>query len=177
MADRDFRNIALVGFMGAGKSTVGQLLAELLNFDLVDTDRVIEAREGCRVEKIFERQGEAAFRALESAMVAELADAKRTVIATGGGLVVNPENFASLRRHSFLACLWASPETIFERVRRQTHRPLLQGPNPQAKVRELLGARAPIYQQSDLLVGVDFRSPAETARHIAQAFHQASPQA
>ena len=85
-------------------------------------------------------------------------------------LAVNPANIASLRRHALLVCLWATPETIYARVRHQTHRPLLQTPDPLARIRDLLADRTPAYRQADLIVGVDFRSPLETAKHIAAAF-------
>ncbi len=171
---RPYRNIALIGFMGAGKSTVGALVANLLDFEFVDTDRVIEERAGRRVSDIFATDGEAAFRDLESNLVRELESSRGKVIATGGGLPMNPDNFASLRRHAFVVCLWASVDTIYQRVRHQTHRPLLQIPDPPGRIRELLGQRSPVYRQADLLVGVDFRSPAESARQIVTAFRQAT---
>lgn len=174
---RQYRNVALVGFMGVGKSTVGYLLAELLGFQLVDTDKVIEQRTGRRISDLFATAGEPAFRALESALVQELESAQATVISTGGGLIVNPENLASLRRHALVVCLWASPRVIFERVHHQLHRPLLQGPDPLGTITALLTARTPCYKQADLLVGVDFRAPHETARHIATALRRLSPAA
>ncbi len=167
---REFRNIALTGFMGAGKSTVGFFLAEILRFDLVDTDKVIEERQGRRVTEIFSELGEPAFRAMEAAVVEELGLRTGLVIATGGGLILNPTNRALLRQHALIACLWASAETLFERVRTQSHRPLLRSPDPLLRIRELLEERAPIYREADLLVGVDFRHPPETARFIAEAF-------
>ena len=109
--------------MGVGKSTVGQVLASLLGFEFIDTDRVIETRTGRRIADIFAEEGEAAFRALEARMVAELETRSGLVISTGGGLIVNPENLASLRGHALIVCLWASPAVIFDRVRHQSHRP------------------------------------------------------
>jgi shikimate kinase len=169
---RQYRNIALVGFMGVGKSTVGQVLASLLGFEFIDTDRVIETRTGRRIADIFAEEGEAAFRALEARMVAELETRSGLVISTGGGLIVNPENLASLRGHALIVCLWASPAVIFERVRHQSHRPLLQTPDPQARIAELLEVRRPAYQEADILVGVDFRGAGDTARHIANSFRR-----
>lgn len=173
---RQYHNIALVGFMGVGKSTVGQILAGLLDFEFVDTDRVIETREGRRISDIFAAEGEPHFRDLETNLVREYETRPGLILSTGGGLVVRPENLASLRKHSLIVCLWASPAVIFERVRHQGHRPLLQTPDPLARITELLEQRKPAYQQADILVGVDFRSPQETAQYIANSFrllHQA----
>lgn len=158
--------------MGVGKSTVGQVLASLLGFEFIDTDRVIETRTGRRIADIFAQDGEPAFRALESSLVGEMETRSGLVISTGGGLIVNPKNLASLRGHALIVCLWASPAVIFERVRHQSHRPLLQTPDPQARIAELLEARRPAYQEADILVGVDFRGAGDTARHIANSFRR-----
>lgn len=170
---REYRNIALTGFMGAGKSTVGHILAELLGFEFVDTDRLIEQRQNRRISEIFEQDGEPFFRRLESELCRELESSSRRVIATGGGLAVDPANLESLRRHALVVCLWASPETLHERVRHQGHRPLLQDPDPLGRIRELLAARTPAYRKADILVGVDFRAPLDTARQIASGFRRA----
>ena len=169
---RQYRNIALVGFMGVGKSTVGQILASVLNFEFIDTDRIIETQTGRRIAEIFAQDGEPAFRAMETETVRELEDRSRLVISTGGGLIVNPVNLASLRQHALIVCLWASPAVIYERVRHQSHRPLLQAEDPQARIAELLDARRPAYQEADILVGVDFRGAGDTARHVANSFRR-----
>lgn len=174
---RQYRNVALIGFMGVGKSTVAGLAAGLLRFQVLDTDRVIEERAGRRISDIFATDGESAFREKEAALVLELETAEERVIATGGGLPMNPANFESLRKHAFVVCLWASPETIYQRVRFQGHRPLLQAPDPLERIRTLLAERAPVYRQADLMVGVDFRAPLETARTIVAAFRQARTEA
>lgn len=171
---RSYHNVALIGFMGAGKTTVGHVLADLLEFEFLDTDRMIEQREGCRITELFAHQGEAYFRQRESELCGELEALRGKVIATGGGLAVNPDNLASLRRHALVVCLCASPETVFQRVRTQTHRPLLQTPDPLGRIRELLSERAPCYRKADILVGVDYRSAAETARFIAASFRRAT---
>jgi shikimate kinase len=170
-ADRQFHNIALIGFMGVGKSTVGHVLADLLHFELVDTDKLLEQRTGRRITEIFAHDGEAAFRQLEAGLVAELALLRGKVISTGGGLVVDPANLNSLKHHALVVCLWASPETIYERVKNQVHRPLLHTPDPLGKIRELLAARTPAYRAADMMVGVDYRHAVEVARHIAKSFH------
>jgi shikimate kinase len=174
---REIQNLCLGGFMGTGKSTIGRLVAEQLRFEFVDTDEWIEAESGQTVTQIFERQGEAAFRAWEKRAVAEMETKKGAVIATGGGLAANPDNLASLKKHSLVVCLWASPETVFERVKDQTHRPLLQSPDPLQKIRDLLATRMPAYRQADVLVSTENRLPREIAFLIAQQFRASIPAA
>ena len=170
-APRDIRNLALVGFMGVGKSTVGRILAEQLRFDFLDTDERIEREAGRSVRQIFAEHGEPVFRGMERRLVQSLADRDRLIISTGGGLIVDPENLADLRQHAMVVCLWASPETIYERVRYQSHRPLLQAPDPLAKIRELLAQRESAYRQADVLVGVERRNAREIAQHIVHQFN------
>lgn len=163
-------NIALIGFMGAGKTSVGRLVAEQLHFDYLDTDDLIELRSGRTITEIFATDGEPAFRRLEADLVKELAARTKTVISTGGGLPVNPENLASLKTHALVVCLWASPENIWERVKHQTHRPLLHDPNPQQKIRDLLTAREPFYKQADVLLNTESRSVREVAQQVMHQF-------
>ena len=168
--DRRMANIALIGFMGAGKTTVGRLVAEQLHFDYLDTDEMIQSRTGRSITDIFTQTGEPAFRELERQVVAELAARERLVLATGGGLPAGAGNLASLKTHALVVCLWASPEKIWERVRFQTHRPLLHDPDPQKKIRELLSAREPFYKQADVLVNTDTRSVREVAMQVVHQF-------
>ncbi len=172
--DRRIVNIALIGFMGAGKTSVGRLVAEQLHFDYLDTDEMIQSRTGRTITDIFARDGEPAFRKLEEQIVAELTAYKRTVISTGGGLPVNQQNLASLKTHALVVCLWASPEKIWERVRNQTHRPLLNAPNPKEKIRELLAARAPFYRQADVLLNTELRAVREVAQQVIHQFRLAA---
>jgi shikimate kinase len=173
---RPLRNVALIGFMGVGKSTVGSMVAGLLDFGLVDTDRILEERSGRRISDIFAKDGEATFRRMESDLVRELEGVERKVISTGGGLPMTPGNLESLRSHAYVVCLWASVETVYQRVRHQGHRPLLHTPDPIATIRDLLQVRGPVYRQADLLLGVDYRSPNESARLIASAFRKIAGQ-
>jgi shikimate kinase len=168
--DRHIVNIALIGFMGAGKTSIGRLVAEQLHFDYLDTDEMTQSRTGRTITDIFTRDGEPAFRKLEEQIVAELTACKRTVISTGGGLPVNLQNLASLKTHALVVCLWASPEKIWERVKNQTHRPLLHGPDPQKKIRELLAAREPFYRQADVLLNTELRSVREVAQQVVHQF-------
>ena len=170
---RQLQNIALIGFMGTGKSAVGQLVAGQLHFTFLDTDHVIEARAGKSISEFFAQDGEPAFREQERGIVGELALRKKTVIATGGGLPAFDANLASLKTHALVICLWASPEGIWERVRGQTHRPLLLDPDPLAKIRGLLAVREPFYRQADVLVNTEMRSIREVAQQVIHQFRMA----
>lgn len=172
-APRSYQNIALCGFMGTGKSSVGRIVAEQLRFAFLDTDTVIEARAGKTVAEIFAEQGEAGFRELERKIVKELALRDHTVIATGGGLIVDPENLASLKQHALVVCLWASAETIWSRVKSQTHRPLLNEKDPLEKIQRLLKERAPFYKQADAGLTTELRSPREVAQQVLHQFRVA----
>lgn len=163
-------NLALIGFMGTGKTTIGRLLAAQLDYDFLDTDHWIETAAGKSIPDIFSQAGEAHFRALEQQLVAELAKRQRTVIATGGGLPCQGDNLERLRQHAYLVCLWASPETIFERVRHNSHRPLLQHPDPLGRIRELLAQRESFYRRADLLISTDGRPSREIVQHILHEF-------
>jgi shikimate kinase len=168
--NRQIHNLALIGFMGTGKSSVGQMLAAHLHFTFLDTDHTLEARAGKSVPEIFAQDGEPAFREWERRIVQDVAQRKKTVISTGGGLPANDANLASLKTHALVVCLWASEEKIWERVRGQSHRPLLQDPNPLAKIRSLLAIRKPFYQQADVLVNTEMRSLREVMLQIAHQF-------
>jgi shikimate kinase len=167
---RQLQNIALIGFMGTGKTSVGRLVAEVLHFDFLDTDELIEEYTGRSITDIFSKDGEAAFRLLEKKVVEELAGKTKTVISTGGGLPADPENLAQLKSCALVVCLWASTEKIWERVRHQSHRPLLHEADPQKKIRDLLAVREPFYRQADVLVNTGLRSPREVAQQIALQF-------
>lgn len=167
---RRFSNIALVGFMGTGKSTVGQIVASMLHFQFVDTDEMIEGMAGKRISEIFASDGEARFREYEREVVEHLKELKGAVISTGGGLVTKAENLASLKEHALVVCLWCSAETIFRRVGHQSHRPLLRVENPLERIRELLNERAPAYRQADVLLNSEFRKPREVATHVVHQF-------
>ncbi|MCA9985122.1 MAG: shikimate kinase [Anaerolineales bacterium] len=146
------KNIILTGFMGTGKTTVGQILAARLGYEFVDTDVLIEARTGRSIPAIFAEDGEAAFRQLERDIAAELAVQQGLVIATGGRLMLDPANAAALGGTGRIFCLTATPELILARVladEKAIERPLLQGPDPATRIRQLLAERAPLYAQFD----------------------------
>ena len=103
-------------------------------------------------------------------LVEEIAQSSDTVIATGGGLPVDPSNMASLKAHALVVCLWASPEKILDRVKTHNHRPLLNEPDPLAKIKDLLALREPFYRQADVLVNTEMRALREIATHVVHEF-------
>ncbi|MDB6067767.1 MAG: aroK [Pedosphaera sp.] len=159
--------------MGTGKSSVGRLLADQLHFDFLDTDELVESRAGKCISEIFSSEGETAFRQHELEVVAGLVARHRAIIATGGGVGASPVNLSSLKEHALVVCLWASPERIWERVRGQTHRPLLKDPDPLAKIRQLLAAREACYKQADVVMNTEAHSMTEVAQQVVLQFNQA----
>lgn len=140
-------NIVLTGFMGTGKTTVGHLLAQRLNYAFIDTDHQIEERIGCTIAEFFRTQGEAAFRKLEGELARELSARRGLVIATGGRMMLDRANAAALSKTGRVFCLVATPEEILQRISKDTHeRPLLQGPDPLKKIIALLQEREPGYR-------------------------------
>lgn len=141
--------IVLTGFMGTGKSTVGKLVATELGYDFVDTDVLIESRYG-PIPDIFREHGEAYFRKVEHEIAAELVDRSAIVVATGGRMMLDPANVATLGADSRIFCLVATADEILKRVlgdESPIERPLLAGPNPRQRVVDLLAERSPHYQQ------------------------------
>jgi shikimate kinase/3-dehydroquinate synthase len=139
-------NIAITGFMGTGKSAVGQEVARRLGWQFIDMDDVIVERAGKSISRIFAEDGEPAFRALESQVCADLSVQDRLVIATGGGALVNADNRRTMMRGGTVVCLNADPEEILRRVGDDDNRPLLNVPDPRARIAELLDARRAAYQ-------------------------------
>lgn len=159
-------NIILTGFMGTGKSTVGALLARHLGYELVDTDALIAARAGRTIAAIFEQEGEAAFRGLETAVAGELAATQGKVIATGGRLMLDARNAAVLGASGRVFCLTAAPEVILSRVAAESGvRPLLDVADPAERVRTLLAERAAGYGRF-AQVRTDRRTPEAVAAQI-----------
>jgi shikimate kinase len=141
-------NIFLVGMMGSGKTTLGRALAQRLQLPFVDTDRLLVERTGVPVTTIFEIEGEEGFRKRESAVIAELAQGEGRVVATGGGAVLSAANRELMRAHGTVIYLRARLESLWERTRHDTTRPLLATPNPRATLADLLLARDPLYREA-----------------------------
>jgi shikimate kinase len=140
------KNLVLFGFMGSGKTTVGQWTAERLGMLFVDMDQLIEQRHGQTISHIFKHKGEPFFRQLERGLVRELAGKDGMVISTGGGVALDTANVTQLGATGVLICLWAEARVVYERTKRATHRPLMPGDNRLGRIKKLLREREPAYR-------------------------------
>jgi len=170
---RKIKNIALTGFMGCGKTAVGRVVSKVSGYEFLDTDQFIEDHVGMSIPRIFEEQGEDSFRQYEREVVALLANQENTVIATGGGLLVDRSNMDAMKQYSMVFCLWASSESIWRRVKDKSHRPLLQTENPKKRIIDLMEQRKSAYSQADMLVNTEYRSAKEVAQLILSQFSKA----
>ena len=162
------KNIVLIGFMGTGKSTVGKVLAKRTGRTLVDIDQKIEDKEKKRISEIFEKDGEAAFRKLEKQTIGRAVLDSNLVITTGGGAVLDPENFEALKKRGVLVTLEASFETIVKRVKDARTRPLLRSSDVPGEIKRLLEARKPFYDKADLKIATDGKSAHQVAEEILE---------
>jgi len=162
------RSLYLVGMMGSGKTSTGRPLAERLGYGFVDADAVIEQAAGCSIPEIFERDGEAGFRSLESQVLSAISQRHSLVVATGGGVVTQPENWGLL--HSGIV-IWLDvvPDQLLQRLNADsTVRPLLQTTDPEAALNALLNERRPLYGEADLTVVINDETPEAVADGILQ---------
>ena len=154
------RNVFLVGPMGAGKSTIGRLLAKELHYPFKDSDREIEARTGADIPWIFDVEGEEGFRQREEAMIAELVQERGIVLATGGGVVMREANRRALASNGLVVYLRTSVEQQLQRTAKDRQRPLLQTADPEKVLRELMERREPLYREiAHLVIDTDQRGP------------------
>ena len=162
------RSLYLVGMMGSGKTSTGRPLAERLGYGFVDADAVIEQAAGCSIPDIFDRDGEAGFRSLESQVLSAISQRHSLVVATGGGVVTQPENWGML--HSGIV-IWLDvvPDQLLQRLNADsTVRPLLQTTDPEAALNALLNERRPLYAEADLTVVINDETPEAVADGILQ---------
>ena len=162
------RSLYLVGMMGSGKTSTGRPLAERLGYGFVDADAVIEQAAGCSIPDIFDRDGEAGFRSLESQVLSAISQRHSLVVATGGGVVTQPENWGML--HSGIV-IWLDvvPDQLLQRLNADsTVRPLLQTNDPEAALNALLNERRPLYAEADLTVVINDETPEAVADGILQ---------
>ena len=188
--------IVLTGFMGAGKSATGKILARKLNLEFIDTDSIIEERAGQSIKKIFSLQGETFFRSLEKKMIAGVAEKDGVVIAAGGGAILDPANRKNLKKNGTIIFLMVSPGEIRKRVAGDASRPLLNAPpkvgapfmapagstrlrqghvgrvnrtpTKEKTIKNLLSQRLPLYRKADICVDTDGKTPREVAEEIIE---------
>lgn len=162
--------------MGAGKSTIGRLLAKELRLPFKDSDKEIEQRTGADIPWIFDVEGEQGFREREQAVIAELCDVDGMVLATGGGAVMRAENRAALRRGGRVVYLHASVEQQVDRTSRDRNRPLLRAADPGKVLADLLALRDPLYREiADIVVETDERPPRLVVQEILERLEVLSP--
>ena len=172
-ANDELPNIYLVGPMGAGKTTVGRYLAELLNRPFIDSDHEIETRTGANIPWIFEKEGESGFRVRESNVIEHLTLRHPIVLATGGGAVTQPKNCQLLNQRGIVIYLYTPVEIQLLRTARDRNRPLLQVDNPEQKLRELLNVRDPLYRDvAHIIVETNQGAARDLAQHIIQLISQ-----
>lgn len=165
------KNIVLIGMMGAGKSTIGHLLDEKLqDFSYVDIDKEIEKLAQKHIPEIFAQDGEQHFRKLEHELIQKFSNYHNQVISTGGGIVENIENLNLLKKNSVIFYLSAKIDTLYERVRKTTNRPLLKHPNPKERIKELVTKREPFYKKADFEINTDNKELIEIVQEIIEKY-------
>ena len=163
-------NLYLVGFMGTGKTSVSRIVAARLQHRWLDSDHEIERIKGKAVADIFANEGEAAFRAMEREFIVNGHPTERTVVACGGGRVVQPGLLAELQKRGVVICLHATVETILRRTAHSRARPLLNVEDPEQRVRELYAVRDPIYRNAGSVILTDNRPQLEVVQHVLRVY-------
>jgi shikimate kinase len=159
-------NLYLIGMMGVGKTTVGRLLATELGYGFIDTDEVITASAKKSINQIFAQEGETEFRQLESDVLSQVSAFTKLTVATGGGIILKRENWSYLH-HGLIVWLDASAELLYNRLKEDTTRPLLQDSNPLLKLRNLLKERESLYALADLRITLqEGQTPEEIAKRV-----------
>ncbi len=170
------KRVVLVGPMGAGKSTIGRLLARELGYRFLDSDRIIEERCGANIPWIFDVEGEDGFRQRETAMLDELSGETGTVLATGGGAVMRAENHGLLKKNAVVVYLKTSIDQQVERTRKDRNRPLLQNDDPEGVLRRLFAIRDPLYTElADIVMFTDRKSPRLVVRQLVNRINPKTP--
>lgn len=162
--------IILIGFMGCGKSTVGKRLSYAFRKPFLDTDKIIEKKVNMTISELFEEKGEEYFRDMETACIKELIEESgEYIIAAGGGLVLRSENRRLLKELGHVIYLRALPDTIYERLKKDSTRPLLKGENPKEKIRTMMLERAAVYEEAaQLIVDVDGKGFEDIVKEIGE---------
>ncbi|MCQ2957449.1 MAG: shikimate kinase [Candidatus Gastranaerophilales bacterium] len=166
------KNIVLVGLMGAGKSTVGKILADKLSFSFIDTDEFIEQQESTKITEIFAKKGETYFRTLENNVISKISTKNSQVISTGGGSIQNPQNLTCLKDNGFVVYLKASSNILFERIKDDNSRPLLKTKNPLKTLDELLKEREINYNKANFIINTDNKTVDDIINLIIEEYNE-----
>lgn len=165
------KNIVLTGMMGAGKTTAGKMLSDILpDFVFIDMDSKIEKELGVSISEIFKEHGEAYFRDLETKFLEKYSTINNLIISTGGGIVERSENIDLIKKNGIMFYLSAPAEELFERIKHTTNRPLLANPNPCDKIKELLSRRAKNYKKADFEIITTNKTIQEIAQEIVKKY-------
>ena len=171
------KNIVLFGFMGTGKSLVGKILSQKLNYPLIEMDQEIENDEGLTINKIFEEKGEPYFRSLELKLSEKISNSSSKIISPGGGIILNDKNILNLSRNSLCVCLNAKPLTIFKRIYDDKNRPLIESDNNQNedkfnKISKLLNDRRLLYKKIPFQIDTDDLDPLLISEMIISEYNK-----
>jgi len=158
------KNIYLVGFMGSGKSTVGKILAEKLNMNFIDIDKLIEEKEGMKIKDIFEQKGESYFRELERKQIEAIVNQEGVIVSTGGGLGANLDNMNLMKKNGDVIWLDVSLNTVLDRLKNDQDRPLLK--QPTEKIKQLFEERKNIYRLANIRINADKKTPSQIVEEI-----------
>jgi len=161
-------NIYLIGFMGAGKTTIGKFLSRKLNYNFVDLDLHIEKEQGISISEMFEKHGEKYFRDAETESLRKFSEKSNQIISTGGGIVIKDENWQIMRNRGVSVYLKSSIKTLFNRVKHKSTRPLLNVENPFEKAKELFSSRESLYEKSDIIIDREGLEPGDVADAIVR---------
>ena len=172
-SEHKLTNLYLIGFMGTGKSSVGKVVAEKLGLRFIDSDLEIEKETNLSVSQIFSSLGEAKFRDLEKNFINQGHPSSDCLISCGGGLPVQSGMMKILKNKGHVFCLSATSETIYQRTKNNSDRPLLQSPDPMAKIKKLILEREEIYSQADHIISSEQRSIQTMAEIIIQKYREA----
>ena len=167
-----FPNLYLVGFMGVGKTALGRRVAKELDYQFFDSDKSIEKTCGRSISEIFKNEGEASFRRYELEFIETGHPTSRCVVSCGGGLVIQDGMKEQLKNRGVVICLFASLQTVIERISRNNDRPLIDLGNREARIRELFAERESIYMQSGVCISTEGRTIAEVVRHILRTYKE-----
>jgi len=158
------KNIYLIGFMGSGKSTVGKILAEKLNMNFIDIDKLIEEKEGMKIKDIFEQKGESYFRELERKQIEAIVNQEGLVVSTGGGLGANLDNMNLMKKNGDVVWLDVSLNTVLDRLKNDQDRPLLK--QPIEKIKQLFEERKNVYRLANIRINADKKTPSQIVEEI-----------